>query len=374
MKVAINCIYYTAKGGGITEYIKNLLREIALINVEHEFILYVIPQSAEDIRTLTQGKAKIKIFPYDPHKKIYRALLQNRFWKKEESIEKFDIFHSPFFHAPQLKSAKIILTVHDLRFLRYPKSYTLMRYIYLNYSVQNSVKRADLIISISNFTKSEIIDAYHYEPSKIKVIHEAVNEVDFSLSKNASNLYINQNNIKSQKFILAVGHLEPRKNYINLIKAYQCLPDDIRQKYRLIIVGKRNHDYKNILQLITQTNNVLYLDFVSREELVWLYANCKIHCFPSYYEGFGFPSLEAGIFSKLTAGANCSSIPEITGDGGIYFDPFSINEITETIKQVLTDEKLQTELAKNSRKNIERFSWRENAIKTLKVYNLFKND
>lgn len=371
MKIAINCIYFTPQGGGITEYIENLVKEITKINLDNQFIFYIIKEAADKFKEIVNEEScSVKIFPFSENQKYRRSLLQNSYWKREESIENFDIFHSPFFHSPKFKNAKVILTVHDLRFLSYPFSYKMMRLIYLKYVVKKSIKRADHLISISNFTKNEIVRYYDIELNKINVIHEAIDEIGFSLKNNTLNLNILNHVIKSNQYILAVGHLEPRKNYIRLIDAYNALPKEVQIKYKLIIVGKQNHDFNKIIESIKESMNVIYLNFVKREELIWLYANCKAHVFPSIYEGFGFPSLEAGIFGKPTVGANQSSIPEIAGDGGIYFDPFVVEDISLKILQLLNDQDLYQEISRNAILNTRRFSWRKNAIETMKVYNI----
>jgi len=374
MKIAINCIYYEA-GGGIKEYIHNLVKELVELDNDNEYIFY-IPKTVESIFVnLINGRGKIKIFPFESNKKIKRALLQKYFWEKEEREEKFDVFHSTFFHSPEFKNAKVILTVHDLRFLNFPKSYEFKRYFYLKYAVKKSIKNADKIITISNFTKDEVIKFYKTDERKIKAIHEAVDPEAFVLKSEdkGNERVIKDNLINSTEYLLAVGHLEPRKNYTRLIEAFSLLPTAIKNTYKLVIVGKKNHDYDDVLSMINKASNVIYLDFISRDDLVWLYANCKLHIFPSYYEGFGFPSLEAGLFSKPTVGANQSSIAEISGDGGLYFDPFSVKDIKDKIEDVLSNESLYSELSINALLNATKFSWRKNAIETCEIYDSVKN-
>jgi glycosyltransferase involved in cell wall biosynthesis len=367
MKIAINCIYYEA-GGGIGEYIYNLVRELVNLEGSHDFVFYLTKKSENKFIEVTKGKGCIKIFPFDSNKKIKRALLQNVFWKNEERIEKFDVFHSPFFYGPKFKRAKTILTVHDLRFLNYPESYEIKRLLYLKYAVKKAIKEASRIITISNFTKNEICKFYNIETSKINVIYEAIDKNSFRVNGDNNVRLIKNESIVSLTYILAVGHLEPRKNYIRLIDAYLDLPEKIRENYKLVIVGRQNYDFKKIIRKIKKSDGVIYLDFVTRDDLLWLYANCKIHAFPSYYEGFGFSSLESGIFGKPTIGANQSSIPEISGKGGLYFDPFSIEDMKNKIIEVLSDDFLYKKLSENALVNTEKFSWKQNAIETNQVY------
>jgi glycosyltransferase involved in cell wall biosynthesis len=372
MKIAVNCIYYEDHAGGIKEYIYNLVRYLVRIDKENEYVFYVTREYKEVFNEITAGHGKIKIFPFGPEQKIRRSLFQQRFWYNEERIEKFDVFHSPFFYAPKFIYAKVAVTVHDLRFLKYPFTYTLTRYIYLKLVVKESIKRANSIIAVSNFTKNEIIRHYGIADQKIKVIHEAV---DFSgfLDKSSSDiLEINGLMLKRKDFFLSVGFLEPRKNYQLLIKAYSELPGTITDKFKLVIVGKKEHGYQRTIRAIKRTKTAVYLNYVSRKELSWLYENSKLHIFPSLYEGFGFPSLEAGIFGVPTIGANQSSIPEISGKGGIYFDPLSEDALKEAIIRLLTDNDLYSELSRQALKNVGNFSWEKNVEMTVKFYNELK--
>ena len=152
MKIAINCAFFQPKGGGIREYIYNLVNNIALVDHENDYILYVLSDMVDYAKNNLPDRFKVKVIPYSSKQVIKRSLFENYFWRNEEMIENFDIFHSPFFHLPKLKNAKTVITVHDLRFCKFPETYTLKRLIFLFFSVSRSVKRVDRIISISNFT------------------------------------------------------------------------------------------------------------------------------------------------------------------------------------------------------------------------------
>jgi glycosyltransferase involved in cell wall biosynthesis len=372
MKIAINCIFFNDRAGGIKEYIFNLVRNLVRLDEGNDYVFYITREYRESFDAITAGKGKIKTFPFKPGQKMIRSLFQQRFWYNEEKIENFNIFHSPFFYAPKFKNAKIVITVHDLRFQKYPSTYTLFRYVYLKFAVKDSIKRAHLIIAVSDFTKKEIIRYYEIADQKIKVIHEAVDSSGFINGSSSDKFEINGVIIRRKEFFISVGFLEPRKNYQLLIKAYSKLPESISNKLKLVIVGKKEHGYQKTIRAIKRARNVIYLNYVSRKELSWLYENSLIHIFPSLYEGFGFPSLEAGLFGVPTVGADQSSIPEISGKGGIYFDPLSDDALKEVLIKLLTDKDLYSELSKEALKNIEKFSWEENATITVGLYNRLK--
>ena len=360
------------KGGGVKEYIFNLLTNIVLLNINIEYIVYVSFDNYKYALDTLPKKCRIKKTPFSSRNSIPRSLFENIFYRKEEKIEKFDIFHSPFFHSPKLKNTKIIITVHDLRLYRYPKTYSFLRYIFLKYKVKESIRHADKIIASSIFTKQELIELCHIEQDKITVIHLAVNKKYFSV--NTIENYepdLSSHEIKPNDFILTVGHLEPRKNYGNLIKAFK----KINKKIKLVIVGRKDHGYCKILNLIKNNKDIYYLEFIDSQLLLWLYKNAKLFVFPSYYEGFGFPPLEAALFGTVSAVSNVSSIPEICGESVHYFNPFDADDIAGTINSILEDESKITEKQKIHEKHLNNYSWKKNAEETLKLYiEMIKNN
>lgn len=374
MKVAINASFLVPKGGGIKEYVKNLINNLVEISDKLELIVYVSSGMSAYARSILSNNVRIKETPYKCGgimNTMKRSLFEQYFWSKEEKNEKFDIFHSPFFHSPKMKNAKVIITVHDLRFYRFPKTYGFLRYCFLKYKVPQSVKRASYIITISDFTKSELIKAYNISASKIMTIHEAINNSDFSF-EGKKLVDINEiriaEKLTDKRLILSVGHIEPRKNYKRLIVAFNRIKKRVPDA-QLVIVGKKNLDCAEIVDMMKETLDAHYLDFVSSEMLAWLYSNASLFVFPSIYEGFGFPPLEAAANGVISAVSNISSIPEVCGDSVAYFDPYDVDDMDQTIIKCLTDNTYQIELKSKLLPNLQRFSWRKNAEETFQLYN-----
>lgn len=373
MKIAINCAFFQPKGGGIKEYIQNLVENLSIVDSENEYVLYVLEDQLDYAKKNLKTHFRIKDIPYKSNglaNVMQRSLFEDFFWRQEELTENWDIFHSPFFHGPKLRHTPLLLTVHDMRFYRFPKTYTFLRYQFLKRAVKNSIERAFHIISISDFTKNEICYAYKTNPSKITTIHEAINRDHFSsmpLSENDNHLI---SDLLGKKFILTVGHMEPRKNYNRLIKAFEKVKSD--DGLKLVIVGKKAHDYTETLHQIDTNPDIIYMDFVSDALLNWLYREANVFVFPSFYEGFGFPPLEAASHGTISAVSKISSMPEVCGDSVLYFDPYNIDDIANKITQLLDDETLQASLSSKLENQLAKFSWRQNAEDTLNVYNFIK--
>lgn len=370
MKIALNCSFFVPKGGGVKEYIFNLTNKISEIDQKNQYILYVSLDGYEYAKEKLPNSMTIKTTPFNSNEKIKRSILERFYWRKEEKIEKFDIFHSPFFHSPTFKRAKVILTIHDLRFCRYPNTYTFLRYYFLNSIVKRSINSASHIISISNFTKQEILNIYKIKEEKITVIHEAINKEIFNKRIIADYKSYITEDIRKSKFILSVGHLEPRKNYERLISVFKNLfKDGLYKDLKLVIVGKKGHDYKRTLEMIKDSSNIIYLDFVDHSLLLWLYANTTLFVFPSIYEGFGFPPLEAACFGTVSAVSNLSSIPEICGNSVFYFNPFNNEDMKISIEKALYDLPEIENRRSLLDQNLARFSWEKNAMETICLYN-----
>lgn len=347
-----------------------------MLDKDNTYLLYVLEDQIEYAKENFPQKSIIKVVPFKSLglvNVIKRSLFECSFWKKEEFNEKFDIFHSPFFHSPSFKHAKVILTVHDLRFYRFPQTYTFFRYNFLKYAVSKSIKSCDHIISISEFTKQELLEAYNIPADKVTVILESIDPAKYS------NLQCDDVDdpivsiLNNGDFILSVGHIEPRKNYERLIEAFKILRSKPQfRNLNLVIVGKKGHSYQGVLDLADETDGVYYLNFIEHNLLIWLYNRAKVFAFPSYYEGFGFPPLEAACQGCISAVSNISSIPEVCGDGVFYFDPYDIENIASVLSDsILNDDKRQL-VKNNMTQNLKRFSWKENVIQTIDLYNSMK--
>ena len=373
MKIAINCQFCFAKGGGgIKEYIIQLTNYLEKVDYDNDYVLYVLEDQFDYATTVLPKRFKLKPIPYRRNflSKVRRSLFADEFWRQEERNEGFDVFHSPFFHAPKLKRTRVVMTVHDLRLYRYPETYSFLRYQFLKRAVKNSISRVDKIIAVSQFTKDEIIATCGVNPDKVTVVHEAINRSFFSVDK-IKNYALPQEYayLKKGRFLFCLSQIEPRKNHLRLLKAFAALKnqgdfDDLH----LVLAGLKKLNVAPVLKAVAETPDVIYLDYVPTEMMLWLSHNATLFVYPSYYEGFGFPPLEAASLGTVSAVGRASSVPEVCGDCAFYFDPYDMDNMSQVIANALNDEAAIREKKQKLEHHLDKFSWEKNAKDTLKIY------
>lgn len=255
--------------------------------------------------------------------------------------------------APLFYKNKISV-VHDIAFERFPQSFNWKFRLFYKLFIPNIINTSKLIFTVSEFSKREIMEYYKIESNKINVIYNAVDSMfKPTLDK------------KNEKYILAVSSLNYQKNFHSLIKAFNLLGD---KNIKLYLVGSINKNFADVslLKDIEKNKNIIFKGRVDDEKLVNLYSNAKCFIYPSLYEGFGIPPLEAQACGCPVICSNVASLPEVGGvDSVVYCDPYDINDIKEKIELVLNNDILQKELTIKGFENIKRFSWEDSATNIL---------
>jgi glycosyltransferase involved in cell wall biosynthesis len=276
-----------------------------------------------------------------------------------------------FFIPPGVNGKKVV-TIYDMVFMAYPE--TMQKSAKLVHKLNNKIscKRADKIITISQFSKNEIIRYLNIDPEKIVIIPCGVDtEIyhplkDVKLVEDIKKKY----NVEAQYF-LYLGTLEPRKNIERLIKAYKILKVKYPNAPKLVLAGGRGWLYKSIFEEIhTQKleNDVISLGYIPTEDIVPLYCGAIAFLFPSLYEGFGLPPLEAMACGVPVLTSNTSSLPEVVGDAALTVDPMKIEEIALGMERLLSDKNLRNNLSLLGIQRAKMFSWTNAAIKTIELY------
>jgi glycosyltransferase involved in cell wall biosynthesis len=368
MRIGIDArlVYYSQ--AGITQYILRLIQGLAESGGkprerENEFFIL---QSRKDKSIIVDRPNFKRVALWTPsHHRLEQVAL-----RMEISGLDLDVLHSPDFIPPFHRNCKSIITIHDLAFLVYPHFLTRESARYYG-QIDQAVKRTDHIIAVSESTKQDTIRLLGTPEHKITVIYESANPIyrpvnDREILEQTKSKYD-----LTGDFILFVSTIEPRKNLPTLLKAYRQLLDSYKADVKLAVVGRRGWLSEKVFALVDElklADDILFLDRVPIEDLLYLYNAAQLLVQPSFYEGFGLPPLEAMACGTPVVVSNVSSLPEVVGDAGLLVDPEDVSELTVAIWRVLTDEALREDLIAKGFKRARCFSWEKTALQTLELY------
>lgn len=362
MKIGIDARLYGTKHRGLGRYVQKLVDGLLAIDQKNQYFLFFTKDNIEEPRFKSS--------------KVKKILLDARWYSLKEQliatpiIKKtgVDLMHFPHFNAPLAYAGKYLVTIHDLIIDHFPDSrastlpgwqYQLKLLAYKKVFSQ-SVRRAQKIITPSNFVKTDLIGLYQVPAEKIRVIYEG-----YFLSNNQQAADISRLAI-SKPYLLYVGAAYPHKNLERLIGVFKKLNQT--RKYQLVLVGKIDKFYERLQKSIND-QDVILTGYVAEAELKSLYQGAWLYVFPSLYEGFGLPPVEAQAQGLPVAAANRSALPEVLSDSVVYFNPENEEEMLLKIKEAATDELLRKSLIAKGLENIKRFSWEKMVKETLELYN-----
>ena len=264
------------------------------------------------------------------------------------TTKKPDVFLTLTHYGPRFSRIPTIVSVMDLSYLHFPETFRKNDLYQLTKWTEYSVKKAKKVITISNSSKNDIIKYYKVKEDKVKVVYLGLKNLSMNepSEKELSEFGVNK------KFILFVGTLQPRKNITRLIEAFSKLSDNLKDEHQLVVIGKKGWLYEDILsspEKFHVSDKVLFLDYVSDDDLPNFYKKAELFVLPSLYEGFGLPVLEAMRYGCPVVTSNVSSLPEAGGDAALYFKPEDVDDIKNTIEKVLTDKSLKEKMIEKGR-------------------------
>jgi glycosyltransferase involved in cell wall biosynthesis len=281
-----------------------------------------------------------------------------------------DIFHATDHLLPSLHRTRSVFTLHDLAFLTYPETHLPLNRWFLRLMMPRFLRRASSVICVSHHTKEEAVCFYGLDESKVQVIHEGVNP-RFQPVQNPETLAAVRSRYGlPERFILFVSTIEPRKNLVTLWEAYRLLRSEGRPE-RLVVVGRQGWLYQATLLRLRELGlegQVLFLGYVADEDLPALYSLATCFAFPSLYEGFGLPPLEAMASGCPVVCSNAASLPEICGEAALLVPPTDVAALTSALRRVLDDQALRGHLRDLGLRQAARFTWQGAAQRTLEVY------
>ena len=368
---------------GVEEYTINLLNFLLPLDKKIKYKLFYNAYRKAELNYpwANLNNVEIKKFRF-PN----RALFFSNRWicrpKIDHLLNGVDVFFNPhFFVASVSSNCKKAVTFHDLSFELYPEFFSRSKRIWQKnlMNAKNEAQKADRIIAVSNSTKQDLIDFYKIPEEKIKVIYSGIEQ---NLKKDISSgkiLKVKKKYRLPDKFILYFGTIEPRKNLIGLIKAFEKLREyktNVHEystninNIKLVIAGEKGWLYKDVFKAAKQSpfvSEIIFTGFVNNSDKPYLYNLASLFVYPSFYEGFGFPPLEAMACKTPTITSKFSSLPETVGKAAIMIDPYDIDEFAHAMNLVLKDENLREKLKKQGLEQVKKFSWQKCARETLEV-------
>lgn len=368
MKIGIITDFVDGKHGGIGVYTNNLIKKLNEIDSKNQY--YLIHHSSIQMPVYNVNK-EIPIKKYSLSKGSWI------FWRyiyaplKLKSMSELDIVHDPYEIGPMSFKMpfKKIITIHDLTPILFPNTFSLTTVLLHKLLLKKTLYTADKIITDSKSTKEDLIFYFKIPDEKIKIIPLGVDEKFKLIDSSTVRKFKNNYNLDFP-FILYVGTLEPRKNIPTLLKAFSILRSR-NLNYKLVIAGEKGWKYKAIFDTISDLNlqnDVIFTGYVSDDDLPLLYNAADLFVYPSLYEGFGLPPLEAMACGTPVITSNTSSLPEVVGDAGILLDPVDIEGLANSIHNVLFDNELKQNIVRKGLERSKMFNWEKCARETLFAY------
>lgn len=360
--------------GGIAQYALNLLPELFKLDRSIKFKLFSNSFKEKTNSYDWTAEKNIELFKFNipNHFLFASAKLFNRPFI-DKMIGGADVFFSPhFFLAPLSRNCKSVITLHDLSFVRYPEFFSWRKNIWHRFEMnpQKQARKADRVIAVSQSTRNDLVSVFGVDPDKIKIIYSGVSGKFFNKPEKKQSEAVKIKYGLSEKFFLFLGTVEPRKNVIGILKAFTYLVsnDLIPNDIGLVIAGKLGWLCKEVKRFYDNTpykRLIKLIGHIDEEDKSSLYSLAKVFVYPSFFEGFGFPILEAMAAKVPVITSKNSSLPEIVGNSGILVNPYSIGEIAQAMKTLISNSFLEQTLVEEGLKRVNFFSWQKTAEKTL---------
>lgn len=405
MKIGID-VRILAKGTrtGVENYTINLLSRLLPLDKSKKYKLFYngFKKPKLDYPWLKSSNIKIKILRF-PNRIFDLFLRFLKFPKIDKVLKGVDVFLSPhFLLTPVSSSVKTIIVFYDLSFVRFPEFFSLPKllwhkFVYPKYQAQ----KADLIVAISESTKRDLINLYGINPEKIKVIYPGIENGFKPIDKNNPQLSrVKEKYRLPNNFILYFGTIEPRKNILGLIKAFERIKEAknlpllqiqwqgfegvVKKEeeknvdfsdLKLVIAGSKGWLYKDVFKKAKESRfskDINFIGFIDEEDKPYLYNLADVFVYPSFFEGFGLPPLDAMACGVPTIVSNNSSLPEVVGNGAITVDANNIDELGFAIRKVLENQELKDYLIKKGLSRAKKFDWEKTAQEFLNLFKIYE--
>lgn len=350
---------------GIGTYVSNLVRGLARLDHDHEYTLICHPSDVDFVRALGPNfrACADRSGNYSLQEQLTIPL---DIWRARP-----DLFHAPHYVLPPLTPGKTVVTIHDCIHLRFPQYLpSRLAHWYAQVFLSRAASKAARVITVSEASKRDIIHFLHTPADKIEVVYNGFDERLTSPSADDEARVRDRFQLDAP-FVLYAGNIKPHKNVDRLIEAFAQLRSRGMDNVKLLIIGDDISKYSNLRRLVHRHQlhqQVRFLGFVSTDTLAALYQLARVFVFPSLYEGFGLPPLEAMANGTPVITSNVSSLPEVVGDAALLIDPLDAQSIADAMYRVLTDAALRADLVRRGHERVKAFSWERSVARTHEIY------
>lgn len=366
MRIAINTLAMRDRLYGVGNYIRNLIQSLAIMDQTHEYLLFVSCANARHVAGLGRNFR----YKFVPSNRLRRLAWEQMGLVSELRRENIDVFHGPMFITPLRKQCAYVTSMLDMTFFLSPERHTLMKRLYFQRMTPVIARKADAILAISESTKRDIVTLLGIDARKVTVTPLGVSTAFRPITDEGELARVRTRYRLPNSLILYVGLIEPRKNLETLVRAFESDPQ-LNREHHLVLAGNLGWGYEALLSKIKASpvrDRIHLPGYVADDDLPSLYCLATVFVYPSLYEGFGLPVLEAMACGRPVVSSNVSSIPEIVGDAGTLVDPADRDALVCAIREIVHNRGFASQLGLRARARSQLFTWESVARKTLAVY------
>ena len=369
MRIGINLLYLLpGVVGGTETYAAGLLSALSEIDSSNEYVVFVNQEASAWPLPDRKNFSRI-VCPVKASSRSRRYLFEQLLFPRLLVKHKIDLVHSLGYVMPLMASCQSVVTIHDIVY-NHPGAFSFFKKLLLKSLVISSAHRADHILAVSESSRAQIVSQLHIQAEKITVTYNACKRRCEGNENNWPRLSSGFG--VEAPYILAFSSLSPSKNIPRLLQALAFLDKEIPENYKLVLVGHiplQGTPLSGEVEKLGLGKRVIFTGFLPDEDLILLLKHASVFVFPSLYEGFGIPVLEAMEAGVPVVCSHAASLPEVAGNAALLFDPLSAEGMAAAMKKIIHDPDLRADLIRKGYQNVTRFSWKATAEKTLQIYN-----
>lgn len=363
MKIAVNTrLLLKDRLEGIGWFTYETMQRITQSHPEHEFF-FLFDRKYSDEFIFSNNITPVIVPPPARHPLLHYLWFEHSIPKTLSKI-KPDVFISPDAYCSLSTRVKTLIVIHDINFEHYPEHLPWLIRKYYRYYTPKFARRADRIATVSSYSKNDIINQYNIEPDKIDVVYNGVNEIYKPSTEKEKNL-LKSELTNGEEYFLFIGALNPRKNLINLFKAFDMFKTNTGSPHKLVVVGEKMYwprDIKTTFDTMHFKKEVIFTGRLGIDKLTKFVGSAVALTFVSFFEGFGIPIVEAFSAGTPVITSNRSSMPEVAGEAALLADPFNVEEIAGAMQLISDDERLRKTLVEKGLERAKQFSWEKASV------------